>query len=204
LNRCVDCMSDDDCDDGLFCNGAELCNVMAGVCLEGAPPCGTEENCDEADRGCLVAESAVVVVDVLPGQCPNVHQLTKGGHLAVAIAGGVDLPVSLIDVSSVRLGVAGGKFWISPYDKRGGPPPVMSDVTSDRSAEVCACRGRAPDGVKDLVVRFDNSMLADELGLGAVSSTQLVEFVVTGNLVDGTPFSGLDCATVQFKAAGKR
>lgn len=204
MNRCVDCLADEDCDDGVYCNGAESCDLASGACEAGVPPCGTEDNCDERNRGCLTAESFVVVVDVLPGQCPNVHRLNNGGHLAVAIAGSPGLPVSRIDVSSIRLGVAGGKSWIAPNGQRKGPPPIKSDVTSDRSAEPCACRGRSPDGVKDLVMRFDNAGLADVLGLGKVVSGTMVEFVVTGNLLDGTPFSGVDCATIQIQRKGKR
>ena len=32
------CESDIDCDDGLFCNGDEVCD--GSVCLSGNPPCG--------------------------------------------------------------------------------------------------------------------------------------------------------------------
>ena len=41
------CSDDDDCDDGLFCNGEEAC--MSGVCAAGTPPCtGDTPACDEA------------------------------------------------------------------------------------------------------------------------------------------------------------
>lgn len=45
------CGLDGDCDDGLFCNGAETC--AAGACVAGAPPCGGDP-CDETSDSCLV------------------------------------------------------------------------------------------------------------------------------------------------------
>lgn len=43
-----------DCDDSLFCNGAETCNQTLGVCQPGTPPnCGGEcEHCDESINAC--------------------------------------------------------------------------------------------------------------------------------------------------------
>ncbi len=46
-----ECVVDADCDDGLFCNGAETCN--AGACLAGSDPCGGAA-CDEVNDVCLV------------------------------------------------------------------------------------------------------------------------------------------------------
>jgi uncharacterized protein (TIGR03382 family) len=43
--RCRECGSDDDCDDGHFCNGAETCE--ANVCTAGNPPCKKLDCCDE-------------------------------------------------------------------------------------------------------------------------------------------------------------
>jgi len=49
------CTTDADCDDGLYCNGAETC--VAGVCQAGTPPCDdgvacTIDSCDEATQSC--------------------------------------------------------------------------------------------------------------------------------------------------------
>ncbi|MBI1826469.1 MAG: hypothetical protein HY287_12115 [Planctomycetes bacterium] len=38
------------CDDGIFCNGVESCTLTG--CVSGAPPCATDEICDEAARTC--------------------------------------------------------------------------------------------------------------------------------------------------------
>jgi hypothetical protein len=44
------CDTNADCDDGLFCNGAETCS--AGSCINGSKPC-TDEDCDEANDRCV-------------------------------------------------------------------------------------------------------------------------------------------------------
>jgi len=50
--ECVEiCTSDADCDDGLFCNGSEVCNEE-GVCVSGEAPCSAGEVCDEASNSC--------------------------------------------------------------------------------------------------------------------------------------------------------
>jgi hypothetical protein len=56
---CVDCFEDADCDDGVFCNGAETCDPQAG-CRPGSAPCtddgefcNGEESCDEAADQCV-------------------------------------------------------------------------------------------------------------------------------------------------------
>lgn len=43
---CQACATDADCDDGLFCNGAETCDATGG-CQAGMNPCAPGEQCDE-------------------------------------------------------------------------------------------------------------------------------------------------------------
>ncbi len=48
------CLADSDCDDGLFCNGLETCNVATGSCIAGSPPCiGISDRCNEATDRCV-------------------------------------------------------------------------------------------------------------------------------------------------------
>lgn len=52
------CESDADCDDGIFCNGPELCDAKndkadANGCTTTAPPCLTGQRCEEDDDVCL-------------------------------------------------------------------------------------------------------------------------------------------------------
>ncbi len=46
----VDCTEDSDCDDGQFCNGAELCLDM--TCQTGNSPCGVGDRCNEEQDCC--------------------------------------------------------------------------------------------------------------------------------------------------------
>ncbi|MHC5004945.1 MAG: hypothetical protein ACYTJ0_17695, partial [Planctomycetota bacterium] len=52
LDACSECLADGDCDDGLFCNGAESCD--AGTCLAGTPPVCSAPTpfCDDALDAC--------------------------------------------------------------------------------------------------------------------------------------------------------
>ncbi len=53
----VNCLSDDDCDDGDRCNGDARC--ASGTCLPGAPPdCPADQVCDPADGSCVCAADA--------------------------------------------------------------------------------------------------------------------------------------------------
>lgn len=47
------CTTDADCDDGLFCNGVETCDVSSGFCVAGASPCAVDEACDEGSDICV-------------------------------------------------------------------------------------------------------------------------------------------------------
>ncbi len=50
---CPGCADDADCDDELFCNGAETCDVASGDCLPGGAPCAPDEVCDEPANLCV-------------------------------------------------------------------------------------------------------------------------------------------------------
>ncbi len=55
-----ECYDDGDCDDGIFCNGSEVCNV--GNCENGKPPC--EVGCNEGKDQC---DCVVTLVDGTTG-----------------------------------------------------------------------------------------------------------------------------------------
>ena len=52
-----DCTEDADCDNGIFCDGAETCDTATGTCQLGTPPCDdgvdcTVDVCDEVEDSC--------------------------------------------------------------------------------------------------------------------------------------------------------
>ena len=55
-----ECVDDEGCDDGVFCNGVETCNGATSRCLGGSPPCTTYEGytniCDEGLGRCVKAD----------------------------------------------------------------------------------------------------------------------------------------------------
>jgi len=53
------CATDADCDDGLYCNGAETCSPDTARCVAGSPPCTADQVCDETTDTC----SAFVLTD---------------------------------------------------------------------------------------------------------------------------------------------
>ena len=51
--RVVECATDPDCDDGVYCNGAEVCNLTTYTCEIGTLPCTDPcEDCVESDGVC--------------------------------------------------------------------------------------------------------------------------------------------------------
>jgi hypothetical protein len=51
----AECASDDDCDDGLFCNGVESCSSegSVSVCVAGTDPCEASQTCDDDIDECV-------------------------------------------------------------------------------------------------------------------------------------------------------
>jgi hypothetical protein len=52
-DACVDCLTDADCDDDLFCTGVETCDLETGACVAGTDPCLEGEFCVEGNKACL-------------------------------------------------------------------------------------------------------------------------------------------------------
>jgi Subtilase family/PA domain len=49
------CAAGADCNDGIYCNGEETCDVAIGFCRALSTPCSLTETCDENSRTCLTA-----------------------------------------------------------------------------------------------------------------------------------------------------
>ena len=79
----------------------------------------------------------------------------------------------------------------------------IKDVATPFEGEICGCEKRRKDGIPDLRVRFDRRELVAELGLEELPDGASIELVVSGNLVDGTPFEGRDCVVLASKKRRK-
>ncbi len=67
--RCVECTSDADCDDGLFCNGTEAC--FNGNCSSSSVPCAFGETCNDITDTCDTSVSCTTDADCDDGSFCN-------------------------------------------------------------------------------------------------------------------------------------
>ena len=93
--RANGCTSNTDCDDGLFCNGQELCSFLTNDCFVAAgstPECG-DGVCDEAGNSCVECN---VNADCDDGLFCNGAETCNagecGGFLSFPPCGGVLVP----------------------------------------------------------------------------------------------------------------
>ena len=137
--------------------------------------------------------------DIKPGSCPNPLNVNlfnvdppknaksmKGGVLPAAILGTSDFDVSDIDVLTIRLeGVA----------------PIRhsyEDVATAVENHIdCECTVNGPDGNVDLTLKFKTNEIA--AALGEVSVGDVIPVSITGQLLDGTEFEGVDCVWIVGK-----
>lgn len=89
----VRCLSAEDCDDGLFCNGAETCEPGAeganevGCLSATSGPCRADQGCDEAEAVCFLACSDACVLGCDGERCAAVdaEAVSAGGAHGCAI-----------------------------------------------------------------------------------------------------------------------
>ena len=113
-----------------------------------------------------------LTIDIKPGSFPNSVNLKSKGVLPVAILGTDEFDVNNVNIDSLLFGDAllidfGGTA-VSPL--RSG----LEDVSGD--------------GLMDLILKFSTRDLVEFGALGL----DTVEGLLTGELLDGTPFAGMD------------
>jgi hypothetical protein len=80
------CLSDDDCDDGLFCNGVETCDIGGtDLCITGTPPCDDWDectlDCDEDTDSCLADVCDISVLSCYTDPCLQFYPCSESGCL---------------------------------------------------------------------------------------------------------------------------
>ncbi|MCA9526781.1 MAG: DNRLRE domain-containing protein, partial [Myxococcales bacterium] len=132
----VGCQRDADCSDGLFCNGAETCDVASGDCVAGAPPvCDdgiecTTDACDERADRCTHPARDVVCDD--GNLCTDDVCDVRVGCQHVDNAAPCDDGEVCTEGDRCQAGACAG-----------GPPPSCDDglaCTSDRCEPRQGCR----------------------------------------------------------------
>ena len=95
-----------------------------------------------------------------------------------------------IDLASLQLSRADGVGGsVAPLPQQS----QFSDVATPFEGELCDCHELEDDGVLDLEMMFSRPWIVVTLELNALPGGAFVELVVSGALVDGTPFNASDC-----------
>jgi 1-phosphatidylinositol phosphodiesterase len=141
-----------------------------------------------------------VFVDIKPGSCINPLNATnypKGnGVLPVAILGTEDFDVSDIDPETITLNC------ISPL--RWSYEDVSTPAESNDSG--CMCPEEDADGYEDMTLKFRRKEIISSLTGGSSGNTdnsthspirENHNFVIEGQLYDGTLIGGTDCVTLK-------
>lgn len=161
------------------------------------------------DETCVCPGGLFVDLDIKPRSCPNPLNIVSYGNpwvnedpdvvaakvgpgspqkpkavIPVAILGN-DVDVYDIDPSTVELeGVSPLRF---NYED------VATPVDDD--AEECECTTLGSDGFIDLNLKFLRNDIID--ALGSVNNGDVIVLTLTGELYDGTPFTGNDCVIIR-------
>ena len=130
----------------------------------------------------LSAPCQTVALDIKPGSCPNPLNVEAQGLLPIALIGTAEFDVLEIDPGTILLeGVA------PTHD-------AVEDVATPFTGELCDCHDATSDGFPDLTFKFDTVELVP--ALGEVWDREDRELVLTGDLLDGTPFEARDCVHI--------
>lgn len=116
------------------------------------------------------------VLDIKPGSCENPLNVRSRGVLPVAILGTAEVDAAGIDPASVRLA---------------GVAPLRSSLEDVGTPGDCDA---GPDGIPDLVLKFDTQALVRAIGarFGPIRNRRTVELPFEARLRDGTALQGED------------
>ncbi|UCF34128.1 MAG: hypothetical protein JSV78_02240 [Phycisphaerales bacterium] len=138
-----------------------------------------------------------VSLDIKPGSCPNPLNRRSYGVLPVSLVAGSSFDASGIDLATIQLSRADGIGGsVIPLEGPPGPHSVIADVATPFDGEPCDCHELEGDGILDLSMKFATQEVVEGLLLNELPSGAVVELVVTGMLLDGTPFEASDCVTI--------
>lgn len=173
---------------GPDCNAndqADLCDIRDGD-SDDADGDGSPDEC----------EGIAAWLDIKPGTCPNRVNPKARGVVTAVLGGDEAFDITQVDMGTLLLRRADG-VGESVAPKLGPPGPgVHIGDRASAGSEACACDGSGPDGIDDLVLRFDVAEVAERLELGTLPAGSSVMLMLTGSLLDGTSFEATDCILI--------
>lgn len=152
--------------------------------------CGNKAECVQF----IHVVKQTVLIDALPGVCPNVVDLNSCEPVRVAILGTPTFDVNRIAPSSVRLygeHCDGGPVCPIAACRQDVATPFVGDLSN------CECSDLNGDGITDLVLSFRRSTVICEFGLANLPEGSSKRVMITGRLdCNGCTFLGTDCIRV--------
>ena len=188
------------------CSGTEACFFTDPGCDQ-----VTDLTCEDIDATCCaffggsrggpgsVCTSSTIegTLDIKPGACPNPINPDSQGVVPMLLVGDTDFDVTEVDIGSLQISRADGVGGsLGPQEGPRGPRTTVEDVATPFTGELCDCHDLGSDGIDDLVLKFRNSDLVTGLQLDSEVPGTTVELVLSGTLLDGTPFAARDCIQV--------
>ena len=130
---CGPCASNADCDDGLFCNGVERCDLATAACRPGTPPCDDGDSCsfdtcDETRDSCAHDRERLFGTDGGGGNLYTIDVLTGSASLIGYM--GFRAPSLAADPTSGILyaGAGGGAPYIYTVDSGTAAATFVGDT----------------------------------------------------------------------------
>ena len=178
----IDCEDDDAC---------TIDECVEGQCVTAPMDCPIGEVCDDGE--CVpVLDELVLALDIKPRKCPNDVRRNTNATIWVGLLGTDDLDARDVNQSTLSLARADGVGeMIVPTHKR------LKDVGTPFAGELCACHAFGKDGITDLRMKFKTRDLVQAFALDELAVGSSVELVLTGELLNGTPFVAADCINLR-------
>ncbi|MGB2984686.1 MAG: PKD domain-containing protein, partial [Phycisphaerae bacterium] len=127
------CSVDADCDDGLFCNGAETC--VDDHCVDGTWPCTGDEICDERNDVCIVIPVDRDRDDI-PDDLDNCPDDPNGPYLGTCMAGRSGIVCQTDEYCDTSQGSGDGLCSLNQEDSdNDGPGDVCDNCPNDANAD---------------------------------------------------------------------
>ncbi len=136
-----------------------------------------------------ICTSRVVALDIHPTSCPNPLSPNAKGVLPVSINGSDDFDVTEINLSTVSL------EGVSPVNSSIEDVSTFFEVNLEEPLDPYSCTTLGPDGYDDLTLKFDYEEL--RLELGELTRGDVFTLQISGQLNDGTDFTGQDIVIVK-------